>query len=69
MAVQVKCVVDDSQQHKAAYDLLGKYDEDYLVGAPKKDGDDWLCDISYDPDLYVAEFNTAFPNLKHGPKR
>lgn len=65
MAVQVKCVVDDSQQHKDAYDLLGKYDEDYLVGAPKKDGDDWLCDISYDPDLYVAEFNTAFPNLKH----
>ena len=65
MAVQVKCVVDDSQQHKGAYDLLGKYDEDYLVGAPKKDGDDWLCEISYDPDLYVAEFNTAFPNLKH----
>lgn len=65
MAVQVKCVVDDSQQHKDAYDLLGKYDEDYFVGAPKKDGDDWLCDISYDPDLYVAEFNTAFPNLKH----
>ena len=65
MAVQVKCVVDDSQQHKAAYDLLGKYDEDYLVGAPKKDGDDWLCDISYDPDLYVAEFNTTFQNLKH----
>lgn len=65
MAVQVKCVVDDSQQHKGAYDLLGKYDEDYFVGAPKKDGDDWLCEISYDPDLYVAEFNTAFPNLKH----
>lgn len=65
MAVQVKCVVDDLQQHKDAYDLLGKYDEDYFVGAPKKDGDDWLCDISYDPDLYVAEFNTAFPNLKH----
>ena len=65
MAVLVKCDVDDTQQHKAAYDLLGKYDEDYLVGAPKKDGDDWLCDISYDPDLYVAEFNTAFPNLKH----
>ena len=65
MAVQVKCVVDDSQQHKDAYDLLGKYDEDYFVGAPKKDGDDWLCDISYNPDLYVAEFNTAFPNLKH----
>ena len=64
MAVQVKCVVDDSQQHKDAYDLLGKYDEDYFV-APKKDGDDWLCEISYDPDLYVAEFNTAFPNLKH----
>ena len=39
MAVQVKCVVDDSQQHKDAYDLLGKYDEDYFV-APKKDGDD-----------------------------
>ena len=65
VAVQVKCVVDDSQQHKDAYDLLGKYDEDYFVGAPKKDGDDWLCEISYDPDLYVAEFNTAFPNLKH----
>ena len=65
MAVQVKCVVDDLQQHKDAYDLLGKHDEDYFVGAPKKDGDDWLCDISYDPDLYVAEFNTAFPNLKH----
>ena len=65
MAVQVKCVVDDSQQHKDAYDLLGKYDEDYFVGAPKKDGDDWLCEISYDPDLYVAKFNTAFPNLKH----
>lgn len=65
MAVQVKCVVDDSQQHKDAYDLLVKYDEDYFVGEPKKDGDDWLCDISYDPDLYVAEFNTAFPNLKH----
>lgn len=65
MAVQVKCVVDDSQQHKDAYDLLGKYDEDYFVRAPKKDGDDWLCEISYDPDLYVAEFNTAFPNLKH----
>ena len=64
MAVQVKCVVDDLQQHKDAYDLLGKYDEDYFV-APKKDGDDWLCEISYDPDLYVAEFNTAFPNLKH----
>ena len=65
MAVQVKCVVDDSQQHKEAYGLLGKCDADYFVGAPKKDGDDWLCDISYDPDLYVAEFNTAFPNLKH----
>ena len=65
MAVQVKCVVDGSQQHKDAYDLLGKYDEDYFVGAPKKDGDDWLCEISYDPDLYVAKFNTAFPNLKH----
>ena len=65
MAVQVKCVVDDSQQHKAAYDLLGEYDEDYFVGEPRKDGDDWLCDISYDPDLYVAEFNTTFQNLKH----
>ena len=65
MAVQVKCVVDDSQQHTEAYGLLGEYNEDYFVGAPKKDGDDWLCEISYDPDLYVAEFNTAFPNLKH----
>ena len=65
MAVQVKCVVDDSQQHKEAYDLLGEYDEDYFVGEPRKDGDDWLCDISYDPDLYVAEFNTTFQNLKH----
>ena len=65
MAVQVKCVVDDSQQHTEAYGLLGEYNEDYFVGAPKKDGDDWLCEISYDPDLYVAKFNTAFPNLKH----
>ena len=64
MAVQVKCVVDASQQHKEAYDLLGEYDEDYFVGEPRKDGDDWLCDISYDPDLYVAEFNTTFQNLK-----
>ena len=65
MAVQVKCVVDDSQQHTAAYDLLGEYDEDYFVGEPRKDGDDWLCDISYDPDPYVAEFNNTFPNPKH----
>lgn len=65
MAVQVKCVVDASQQHTAAYGLLGEYDEDYLVGEPRKDGDDWLCDISYDPNLYVAEFNTTFQNLKH----
>ena len=65
MAVQVKCVVDDSQQHTEAYGLLGECDVDYFVGEPRKDGDDWLCDISYDPDLYVAEFNTAFPNLKH----
>ena len=65
MAVQVKCVVDDSQQHTAAYDLLGVYDEDYFVGEPRKDGDDWLCDISYVPDLYVAAFNTTFQNLKH----
>ena len=65
MAVQVKCVVDASQQHTAAYDLLGEYDEDYFVGEPRKDGDDWLCDISYLPDLYVAEFNTTFQNLKH----
>ena len=65
MAVQVKCVVDDSQQHTAAYGLLGEYDEDYFVGEPRKDGDDWLCDISYDSDLYVAEFNTTFQNLKH----
>ena len=65
MAVQVKCVVDDSQQHTAAYGLLGEYDEDYFVGEPRKDGDDWLCDISYDSDLYVAAFNTTFQNLKH----
>lgn len=65
MAVQVKCVVDASQQHTAAYGLLGEYDEDYLVGEPRKDGDDWLCDISYDPERYVAEFNTTFQNLKH----
>ena len=65
MAVQVKCVVDASQQHKEAYGLLGEYDEDYFVGEPRKDGDDWLCDISYYPDLYVAEFNTTFQNLKH----
>ena len=65
MAVQVKCVVDDSQQHKEAYGLLGVYDEDYFVGEPRKDGDDWLCDISYYPERYVAEFNTTFQNLKH----
>ena len=65
MAVQVKCVVDDSQQHTAAYGLLGEYDEDYFVGKPRKDGDDWLCDISYYPDPYVAAFNTTFQNLKH----
>ena len=65
MAVQVKCDVDKLQLHKDAYGLLGKYDEDYLVGEPKKVGDNWLCDISYLPDLYVAEFNKAFPNLKH----
>ena len=65
MAVQVKCVVDAAQQHTDAYGLLGEYDEDYFVGEPKKDGDDWLCDISYDPDPYVAEFNNTFPNPKH----
>ena len=65
MAVQVKCVVDASQQHTDAYGLLGEYDEDYFVGEPRKDGDDWLCDISYDPNLYVAEFNTTFQNPKH----
>ena len=65
MAVQVKCVVDDSQQHKEAYGLLGKCDADYFVGEPRKDGDDWLCDINYVPDLYVAKFNTTFQNLKH----
>lgn len=65
MAVQVKCVVDAAQQHTDAYGLLGEYDEDYFVGEPRKDGDDWLCDISYDPNLYVAEFNTTFQNLKH----
>ena len=65
MAVQVKCVVDDSQQHTEAYDLLGECDVDYFVGEPRKDGDDWLCDISYLPGRYVAEFNTTFQNLKH----
>ena len=65
MAVQVKCVVDDSQQHTAAYDLLGECDVDYFVGEPRKDGDDWLCDINYYPERYVAEFNTTFQNLKH----
>ena len=65
MAVQVKCVVDDSQQHKDAYDLLGECDVDYFVGEPRKDGDDWLCDISYYPERYVAAFNTTFQNLKH----
>lgn len=65
MAVQVKCVVDASQQHTAAYGLLGEYDEDYFVGEPRKDGDDWLCDINYYPERYVAEFNTTFQNLKH----
>lgn len=65
MAVQVKCVVDDSQQHTAAYGLLGECDEDYFVGEPRKDGDDWLCDINYYPERYVAAFNTTFQNLKH----
>ena len=65
MAVQVKCVVDASQQHTNAYGLLGEYDEDYFVGEPRKDGDDWLCDINYYPERYVAEFNTTFQNLKH----
>ena len=65
MAVQVKCVVDDSQQHTEAYGLLGEYDENYFVGEPRKDGDDWLCDISYYPERYVAAFNTTFQNLKH----
>ena len=65
MAVQVKCVVDDSQQHTAAYGLLGEYDEDYFVFEPRQEGDDWLCDINYYPERYVAEFNTTFQNLKH----
>lgn len=65
MAVQVKCVVDASQQHTDGYGLLGEYDEDYFVGEPRKDGDDWLCDISYYPERYVAAFNTTFQNLKH----
>lgn len=65
MAVQVKCVVDASQQHTAAYGLLGECDVDYFVFEPRKDGDDWLCDISYYPERYVAEFNTTFQNLKH----
>ena len=65
MAVQVKCVVDDSQQHTEAYGLLGECDVDYFVGEPRQEGDDWLCDINYYPERYVAEFNTTFQNLKH----
>ena len=65
MAVLVKCDVDDAQQHTEAYGLLGEYNEDYIVGAPKKVGNDWLCDINYVPDPYVAEFNKTFPTLKH----
>ena len=65
MAVLVKCVVDNSQQHTEAYGLLGECDEDYFVGEPRKDGDDWLCDINYYPERYVAAFNTTFQNLKH----
>lgn len=65
MAVQVKCVVDASQQHTEAYGLLGECDVDYFVFEPRQEGDDWLCDISYVPDLYVAAFNTTFQNLKH----
>ncbi len=65
MAVQVKCVVDASQQHTAAYGLLGVCDVDYFVFEPRQEGDDWLCDISYYPERYVAEFNTTFQNLKH----
>lgn len=63
MAVQVKCVVDASQQHTAAYGLLGECDVDYFVFEPRQEGDDWLCDISYYPERYVAEFNTTFQNL------
>ena len=65
MAVLVKCDVDDAQQHTEAYGLLGEYNEDYIVGEPKKVGNDWLCDINYVPDPYVAEFNKTFPTLKH----
>ena len=65
MAVQVKCDVDKLQLHKDGYDLLGEYNKDYFVGEPRKVGDNWLCDISYLPDLYVTEFNKEFPNLKH----
>lgn len=65
MAVQVKCVVDASQQHTAAYGLLGECDVDYFVFEPRQEGDDWLCDISYYPERYVAEFNKTFPNPKH----
>ena len=65
MAVLVKCDVGDAQQHTEAYGLLGEYNEDYIVGEPKKVGNDWLCDINYVPDPYVAEFNKTFPTLKH----
>lgn len=65
MAVQVKCVVDASQQHTAAYGLLGECDVDYFVFEPRQEGDDWLCDISYYPERYVAAFNKTFPTPKH----
>ena len=65
MAVQVKCDVDAAQQHTEAYGLLGECNEDYFVGEPRQEGDDWLCDINYYPERYVAAFNTTFQNLKH----
>ena len=65
MAVLVKCAVDASQQHTNAYGLLGKCDEDYFVFGPRKVEGNWLCDINYYPERYVAEFNTTFQNLKH----
>lgn len=58
MAVQVKCVVDASQQHTAAYGLLGECDVDYFVFEPRQEGDDWLCDISYYPERYVWPSST-----------
>ena len=78
MAVQVKCVVDDSQQHKDAYDLLGKCDADYFVGELRKDGDNWQLKTQgrvHVTEEYTVTFNAygGFPtpdeqHVKSGEK-